>query len=172
MADTFTLYGASVALTATKSLLSLFNGSGSGVVIRVKRVEISNTQIAAVTGVQGQIELRAITNATSGSAVVPTKHVPTTVNLQAQVTCLTGATVTNATNSILSRTAWSSDEPAVGGATADEWQTITPWNVLFDATGDTRIQPLTLREGYGISVTTTSALTAGTADVRILFTRT
>lgn len=169
MADTFTLYGSSIALAATKSLLALFNGSGSGVVLKVKRIQVLNTQIAAVTGVAGQMEIRAINANSAGTAVVPTKHHPTQLSLPAQVVMNTGGTVVNLTNSVLFRTGWSSDEPAVGTGSMDEWQCIPSWVTLFESVGDALLQGYVLREGFGISVTTTAALTAGTADVRIEF---
>jgi hypothetical protein len=169
MADTFTLYASAIALTATKSLCAVFNGSGSGVVLRIKRVQVLNTQIAAATGVIGQMEVRAITSNSSGTAIVPTKHHPTQASLPAQVVMNTNGTVVNATNSVIYRQGWSSDEPAVGGATMDEWQGIPAWNTFFESVGDSLIQGFVLREGEGLSVTTASNLTAGTADVRIEF---
>lgn len=168
MADTFTLYGSAITITATKSLLALFNGVGSGVVLKIKRVQVLNTQIAAATGVLGQMEVRAITANSVGTAVVPTKHLPTQNSLPAQVVMNTGGTVVNATNTVLFRTGWSSDEPAVGAGTMDEWQCIPSWTTLFESVGDALVQGYVLREGFGLSVTT-AALSSGTADVRIEF---
>jgi len=169
MADTFTLYGASIACGATKSLLALFNGVGSGVVLKIKRVQVLNAQLTAVTGTTGQIELRGISADSAGTAVVPTKHVPTQASLPAQVVMNTGGTVVNQTNSLLFRQGWSNDEPAAGGAGMDEWENIPSWTTIFEAVGDALIQGYTLREGFGLSVTTATTPAVGTIDVRIEF---
>jgi len=169
MADTFTLYGSSIACGATKSLLALFNGVGSGVILKVKRVQVLNVQLVGVTGTTGQIELRCINANSVGTAVVPTKHVPTQASLPVQVIMNTGGTVVNQTNSVLFRTGWSNDEPSVGSGNMDEWENIPSWTTLFESVGDSLLQGYVLREGFGLSVTTATTPAVGTIDVRIEF---
>jgi hypothetical protein len=171
MAATFTLAGVGVAFGNAKHMLSLFNGAGSGRVLRVKRIWVLNNQVAGVTGVLTTWAVRRTSAQSAGTSIAPTKHDTASSNLPAQVLAATGATVTN-TGDVQVRTfVWSNDEPAASSGTNDEFQCLIPLNCVFDAaTGDTDIEPLTLREGQGLTVQHTGSSTVGVADIFIEFT--
>jgi hypothetical protein len=85
------------------------------------------------------------------------------------VTVGTGGTPSGSAD-VLRRYVWSSDEPAVSGATVDELECLVPLNVLWDAGyGDGNVQPLTLRQNEMLCIYNTTGA-AGIADIWIEFT--
>lgn len=153
--------------------LSLFNGAGSGKIIYIKRIWFLSCQTAAVTGLLQTYHLYKITTNTSGGApvtVVPVKYDTNSPNLPAQITCKKENT-TNGTATLLRTMRFSGDEPAVGTFSLDELQTIVPLNVIWDVGyGNSSVQPLTLREGEGVSIYSFfMASQAGNFDVQIEF---
>jgi hypothetical protein len=169
MAATFTVTVQGTAFASNKSLLSLFNGAGSGRILRVYRVWMLNHQTAGVTGVMTACELRRITASTGGTAQTPVKHDTASAALPAQVTAATGPTDT--VSDLFRRILWSGDEPAVGAGTNDELECLPELGKIWDAGyGDTNVEPITLREGQGISVRQPGANTIGVVDVMIEFT--
>lgn len=161
--------------TTAKSMLKVFNASGSGVVLRVYRIWVINSQIVAATGVQPQVRVvRLSTTGSGGATVTPIAHDTNNTALPAQVTAASGDTTPGTIDATFRRALYSSDEPAVGGATVDELETIVPlclfWNGGYD---DTNIEPIVLREGFGVSVYTPGVTSAaGNADFIIEFTST
>lgn len=171
MAATFTLAAIGVTFGNAKFMASLFNGSGSGRVLRVKRVWCLNNQTSAVTGVLTTFSLRRTSAQSAGTSVTPTKHDTSSSNLPAQVLAATGATVTNTSDAALRTWVWSNDEPAASTGTNDEFECLVPLNCVWDsATGDTDIEPIVLREGQGVTVQHTGASAVGVADIFIEFT--
>lgn len=171
MAATFTALFAGVAFGNNKSMAGLLNGSGSGRVLRVKRIWVLNNQTSAVTGVLTTFEVRRSTAQSSGTTVTPVKHDTSSSNLAAQVLCAHGATVTSAAADAVRKFMWSNDEPAASTGTSDELECLVPLNCVFDAaTGDADLEPLVLREGQGIDVRHTGSSAVGVVDVIIEFT--
>lgn len=171
MAATFTLTSAGTTFGNAKHMLSIFNGAGSGRVLRIKRIWLLNNQTTAVTGVLTTFALRRTSAQSAGTSVVPTKHDTTSANLPAQVLSATGATVTNTGDSPVRTFMWSNDEPAASSGTNDEFECLVPLNCVWDsATGDTDIEPITLRPGEGLTVQHTGSTTVGVVDIFIEFT--
>lgn len=163
MAQTYTLSATGVTLAANKALLGVYNGSGSGRIVRVYRVWCLNNQVTAVTGVVGVLELRRITTGSGGTAITPVKHDSNNESFPAQVVVSSNMSVT--TSSLMLRSFWSSDEPQAGVISIDEMQTVPAMNLLWDtAYSGTNVEPIVLREGYGLALMNiTSAV--GIADV-------
>jgi len=170
MASTYRGVVVGTAFAANKSMLTLFNGSGSGLVLRVKRIWMLNNQTSAVTGVLTTMEIRRISASSGGTAGGVVKHDSTSSSLPAQVTCTTGATDTLTSDPALMRFMWSNDEPATGTLTNDEIECIPAFACVWDCTGDSDLEPLVLRQGEGVSVRHTGSSTVGIADVIIEFT--
>jgi hypothetical protein len=169
MAETFTLLVQGTAFASNKSLLSLFNGVGSGRVLRVYRVWALNNQTIGVIGVMTMIELRRITASSGGTAQTPIKHDTNNPNLPAQVTASTGPTDT--VTDLFRRVLWSADEPAVGTGTNDELECLPANGLLWDAGyADANVDPIVLREGQGLSLRQPGANTIGVVDVMFEFT--
>jgi hypothetical protein len=152
-------------------MASLFNGGGSGVVLKVKKVIPLNNQTAAVTGVLCLLELRRTNADSGGTAVAATKHDTASVNLPAAIRSSTGATVTPTTDVPFRRVMWSNDEPVLSSLTNDEIECLPALTVIFDAsTGDPDVEPIVLREGQGLTLTNTTNSVVGNMDVIFEFT--
>lgn len=152
-----------------KSMGAIFNGVGSGRIVRVHRVWMLNNQTAAVTGVLTTMVIRRTTAQSAGTAVVPVKHDTASTTLAAQILVATGATVT-LTGVELRRWMWSNDEPVASSGTSDEFECLVPMNLVWDSTGDADIEPIVLREGEGISVHHSGSSAVGICDIFVEFT--
>jgi hypothetical protein len=169
MAQTYTAAAVGATFGNNKSMLGIFNGSGSGRVVRVYRIWVLNNQTAGVTGVLTTWALRRTTAQSGGTSLTPVKHDTTSETAPAQVLFATGATATLALTE-LRRWMWSNDEPAASSATSDEFETLVPLNCVWDSTGDANIEPIVLREGEGISVHHSGSSAVGLCDVFVEYT--
>ena len=163
MAETYTIAALGVSFAANKSMIGLFNGSGSGKIFRIYRIWVLNNQTAAVTGVLTNLEIRRLSAGSGGNAITPTKHDSTNASFPAQAIVASAMTVTP--TDLLRRTVWSTDEPTANTvASIDELQCIPVLTTIWD-TGyaDTTVEPIVIREGEGISVQNIGA-TVGIAD--------
>lgn len=170
MAKTYTASGIAVAFGNNKSMLAIFNGAGSGRVIRIYRVWTLNNQTAGVTGVLTTFALRRSTAQSAGTAITPVKHDTTSETHPAQILVATGGTVTLSSDLAMRTWMWSNDEPAASSGTSDEFETLVPLNCVWDSTGDANIEPITLREGQGIDVRHSGSSAVGVCDVFIEYT--
>jgi hypothetical protein len=171
MAATFTAAFLGVTFGNNKSMAGIFNGSGSGVVLRIKRIWVLNNQTSAVTGVLTTWSLRRSTAQSSGTSVTPVKHDTNSSSIPAQVLVAHGATVTSSTSDTFRNWVWSNDEPAASTGTSDEFECLVPLNCLWDsATGDADIEPIVLRETFGIDVRHSGSSAVGVADIFVEFT--
>jgi hypothetical protein len=175
MAATYSLLATAQAWTASAAYkLSLFNGAGSGVVLRVYRIWLLNAQTAGITGVTGLVELRRLT---AGATFTPTgcavaKHDSNSSDLPAAVIFGSAGTVTP--GATIRRVLWTSDEPAANTAVvADDLQAMLPLALIWDTGyGDNNVgvEPITLVEGEGISLYAAAFSAAGNSDYIIEFT--
>jgi hypothetical protein len=158
MAQTYTIAAVGVGFALNKCMLGVFNGAGSGRIVRIYRVWTLNNGTAAVTGVMTNFEMRRTSAGAGGSAI-------TSEAFPAQIIVSTNQTVT--TTDLFRRTTWSNDE-ATGNAACsmDELETLPPLNCIWDVGyGDTNVEPIVLREGYGLAVINTGNTAVGTVDV-------
>jgi hypothetical protein len=170
MAQTYTAGAVGATFANNKSMLGIFNGAGSGRVIRIYRVWVLNNQTAAVTGVLTTWTMRRSSAQTGGTTITPTKHDTNSETAPAQVLVATGATVTLTGDVALRSWVWSNDEPAASSATSDEFETIVPLNCVWDSTGDANIEPLVLRAGEGVSIHHSGSSAVGLCDVYVEYT--
>jgi hypothetical protein len=169
MADTFTAYLRDITVAPNKSLMTLFNGSGSGRIIRLHRIQCLNSSPTARAGVITNFDIRTVTASSGGSAITPTAHNPSQTALAAQVVVATGATDTVA--DLLRRFMWSTDEATAASLSIDEIQTVPALNVVWDnGYQDTSVPSLVLREGQGVALRQAGSGTVGLVDVRFEFT--
>lgn len=165
MAQTYTLAAIGATFGNNKSMLGVFNGSGSGRIVRVYRVWVLNNQTSAVTGVLTTWAIRRTSAQSGGTALTPVKHDTTSENFPAQVAVATGATVTLTSDAPFRTFMWSNDEPAVSSAVSDELECIVPLMCMWDSTGDPNLEPIVLREGQGVSIHHTGSTTVGLVDI-------
>lgn len=175
MASTYTIAAPGAAFVTNKCMLGLYNGVGSGLVLRVYRAWALNNQTQAVTGVQQLISFSRLSTGSGGISVLPVKHDSQSASLPAQVVCATNMDYT--VHARLRRFAWSSDEPLSSDANGiDEVETIPAFTMFWDysvAYNSTTVEPLVLREGYGAAIlldTLSSGTGVGSADFFIEFT--
>jgi len=168
MADTFTAYLRDVTVAPNKSLLTLFNGAGSGRALKIARIQCLNSSPTARAGVITNFDIRLVSASAGGTAVVPTAHLPTQTALPAEVLLATGATDT--VTDLLRRFMWSTDEPAASSLTIDEIQTIPAFCTVWDlGYQDLTVPKLILREGQGVALRQSGSGTVGLVDVRFEF---
>ncbi len=168
-AYTYTAAAPGVTYLLNKCMIGLYNGVGSGQVIRVYRVWSTNNQTVAVTGVLLLLQMSRITTGSGGFAIIPTKHDFQAPTPPSQIVCASGLSYTIDTS--YRRNVRSNDEPlASDNAALDEMFTIPSCNILWDSYVDSTIQPITLREGYGLGVINTTSTAVGLADFFIEFT--
>jgi hypothetical protein len=165
MAQTYTIGATGVSFALNKCLLGVFNGSGSGRIVRVYRAWILNNGTTAVTGVLTNIELRRTSAGSGGTAITPLKHDSTSESFPAQINVATNQTVT--TTDLFRRIVWSNDE-ATANATAslDELETLVPLNCIWDVGyNDANVTPIVLREGQGLALVNIGNTSVGSADI-------
>jgi hypothetical protein len=170
MAQTYTVGAVGATFGNNKSMLGIFNGVGSGRIVRVYRVWVLNNQTAGVTGVLTTWTMRRSSAQTGGTAITPTKHDTASETAPAQCLFATGPTATLTADVALRAWVWSNDEPAVSSATSDEFETLVPLNCVWDSTGDANIEPLVLREGQGVSIHHAGSSAVGLCDVFVEYT--
>jgi len=163
---TYTAFAMGVTHAAGKHLISLFNGAGSGKIVKVYRIWRFNNQLVPITGTLFETRIFRTTAQSAGTPIVPAKMDTADPDLPPQIVVATGATAT--TTILLSRNISSCDEPAAGSVmTLDEaatlWQQAMVWNIITN-------KPLTLREGEGVTLQQVTATTVGLSDILIEFT--
>jgi len=170
MAKTYTAAALGVAFASNKSLLGLFNAHATRKV-KIYRVWQLNNQTSAITGVLTSCALRKVSSLSGGTVVTPVAH--DTGNTSADltsITCVTGGTFANTADNQLRVWMWSGDEPAVSSATSDEFQCIVPLMCVWDSTGDSNIEPITLNTNEGVHVVQPGSNAVGVSDIFIEFT--
>jgi hypothetical protein len=166
----FILHASAIAIASNKSMLALMNGVGSGVVIKILKVKIMNTQTSSVVGIIADFRLRRLTALTGGTSVVPRSH-DTNDAINGSITSATGGTPTDLTGPVdLGRYVYSTDEWGPGTADVEsmDHSMQTVWAIYQHMRGE---KPITIRPGEGLDVRQLTASTAGTFDIQIIFTQ-
>jgi hypothetical protein len=170
MAKTYTASALGVAFASNKSMLGILNAHATRKV-KIYRVWTLNNQTAGVTGVLTSMQLRKISALTGGTAVTPVPHDSANTSFDlTSVTCVTGGTATDTADTAIRQVVWSGDEPSVSSATSDELECIWPLMCIFDATGNSNIEPFTLNTNEGLHLRQPGANAVGIMDVVFEFT--
>jgi hypothetical protein len=167
------MYVHGAAFASAKSMLALFNGAGSGRVLRLYGVWMIQNSTTVTTATLTSVDLIRCTNLVigSGAAATVAKHDSDSETLPAAIVGYTGGTPTTVAADIFRRLRWSADEPAVSGATIDELQMLPFLTRLWDSGYmDSNVEPIVCPEGYGVTLTQPGANTNGTVDVYFEFT--
>lgn len=172
MAATWRATSQAVAYASAKSMLDVFNATGSANIIRVYRAYLFNNGTSAVTGVLTNMRCnRLTTSITGGSTVTPVKHDTNSAALDGATSAGTGRTVTR--TDVFRQILWSNDEPAVSGTTMDEWELLVPFAEIFVAGyGDSNVEPIVCRATFGFEIQQSGSSAVGSADLEIEFTNT
>lgn len=168
-ANTWTLYITAKAFAAGACMAGIMNAGTRH--IKIRRVGMINNQTVAVTGVITAGELRVYTSATwaAPTSVTPIAHDSTNSALSSVTTGHAG-TPGGTGPSVVRRYTWSSDEPKLTTAQNNEWETLIPLNIIWDAGyGDANVQPLTLNPNESFMIWNITGA-AGLVDIWIEFT--
>lgn len=155
-------------------MIDIANGAAATKVVSAFVFMFFNNGVTSVTGALTtlQVERHSTGSPTGGSAFSPVKHNNGSANVEAAFTAGTGRTCTN--TDVFRRIVWSNDEPAVSGASMDEWELLVPNCAIWSILGETRLEPLVCRAGVGegLQIRHTGSSAVGTADAEIIFTLT
>lgn len=163
--DTWYALADAVAFAANKQHISILNASGSGVVVKVRKIFPCNLALAALTGVALRFDFKKATAHAGGTAITPVSADSTNTALPAQVTVRTGATSVTE-SSLLWPYTCTNDE--VGATQAfPSAQLMQALNSIPDGN---EIQELTLREGEGLTVKQITSSTVGSFGWLMVFT--
>ena len=174
MAETFTAQFQGVTFVNNKPMAAIINAHATEV-FKIRKVVCTNPQTVAATGVVNQLDLRMYTTTPTFTTTVAgtliehdsNNTLPTSGTYQSAASISGGVLA----GSIV-RVFWSSDEPAVSVATADELQNYVPLNTIYEWQPHSDVQPLTIRNGQCLILFNVSVGTpAGNMDVYITFTK-
>jgi hypothetical protein len=158
--NTATTTGAAAA--QNKIFIDVFNASGSGRVVRLRKMFVQ-IHVATVTGVSIQFDLdRTSAVGTGGTTLTATKSDTADENLPAQITARhapTGGATKSGTT--LFATPISTEETMTGAHLS--WA----WNIIPEGT---EVREPTAREGEGLRLIQITSSTAGTISVVAVFT--
>jgi hypothetical protein len=161
--DTWFALADAVVFAANKQHISLFNASGSANSIRIKKLFIINNSLASVTGVACRFDVKQISALSVGTAVTPLSADSGQVALPAQITCKTGATVTE--GALWFPITVANDE--VGATQAfPSSQLMAGFNWVPEGS---EIKEITLNEGEGITVKQITSSIVGSFSWLLVF---
>lgn len=155
---TWTLKVDAQAITSGKNMMAISNATGSGRVIRIYRMWVTNPQTSNVTGGITLFKLGRVSSGihSGGTAITWVPHSSAvTAGSATPFTGITavhgGSAITATFGTLLLRFARSNDELAAGGATLDEMCNVLPWALMFDAgVGDSNVEPIVIRENSSV----------------------
>jgi hypothetical protein len=170
MANIYTIAAPATPFLPNRCMIGIFNGLGSGKVIKVYRISALNNQTVAVTGVNAILDIVKISTGSGGLYLNPVKHDSLSPVVPAQVVCATNLSYT--TSARFRMCFWSNDEPLQTTAgTCDEWELLPRVQNLWESSYiDTNVQPIVLRENQGVALVNTTNTAVGIADFFIEFT--
>lgn len=158
MAATYTVAYLNVAYASAKNMFAIYNGAGSGKIIKIRRIWMISSSTAA-TGTFGIMSLGIFSGAyTAGTGGTFLKHDSNSAAVPAQIVTAqnpTGITITG----LLRVIGRSGEEIIVSDNKLSAFGALVPLNCIYDAGyGDANIQPITLREGEGIVLRTATSV--------------
>lgn len=166
---TFSVFSSAVSIANNKSMLSILNASGSGVVIKLREAKIVNAQNTAVTGIIAQFNLLRMTGHSAGTTITPLA-MDSLDSINGSVTVRTGGTITGESANIINSIKYSSDEWGVGAQDVESLDHIMQvfGNLIEQKPG---CKPLTLREGEGLTIKQVTNSSVGSFDLILVFTQ-
>lgn len=166
---TFVASARDVQIGPNKSMFSILNGIGSGVVIKLISLKIINSQTTAITGAIADFRLHRATSISSGNIVISMPHDTQDV-VNSLVEVRNSATVNGENITPLTRVKWSTDEWGVGAQDVESMDhavsSLISWYEVKPKT-----KPITLRSGEGIHIKQVAANNNGSFDFECIFTQ-
>jgi hypothetical protein len=160
-APTYSAWANDVAPAASKHMLTLFNASASGVVVKVLALRAYLLQTAAVTGAVLRWDVLKASASSAGTTITPEKWDSGATALPAEVTVRTGGTVTSG-NRLAGMIVSGEEHTTALPQRLAEGVDLMPFGLL-------KGNPFTLREGQGITVQNVTSSVVGTFGVIAVF---
>jgi hypothetical protein len=151
-----------VAQATNKSMLCIFNATGSGVTVRIHDIHMYQLGLTTQTGANARLEIRRATAVSAGTTVTAEKFDTNNSNLPAQVTIRHNGTVTD--GSLLFPLVITNDEPPLTGLAASQQD-----NSIWKPMKNLKNQPFVLRENEGLTVKNITNTVIGTWATVIVF---
>jgi hypothetical protein len=170
---TYTVIASATAPANNKSMLSIYNPTGSGYVLKLREFYLRNAATTAVTGVAASLELFRFVSAgapTGGTALTPISH-DSDDAVPAGMDARTGGTVTGEVATPLDRIRMSTDEWGPGTADVESQQQSIANYLPARAKRDGLVKPFFARPGQGLHMKFATNSTAGSLDVIFVFTK-
>lgn len=171
--DSFTVMAINITVGNNKSLLSLYNPTGSGKIVRLREFYLRNPQTSAVTGVAGDFRLFrfAMGSApTGGASVAVVKH-DTADTLGTGIVAGTGHTISGEETNALDRIIMSTDDWGPGTLDQEGAQQNIANYLPARSKRDPQLKAFTARGGQGLHMKFATNSTAGTMDIIFVFTQ-
>jgi hypothetical protein len=153
-----------VALAANKHHISIFNASGSGSLVSIKKLFQINLSLSAVTGVALRFDMKRTTAQSAGTAITPASMDSNNPALPAQITVNTNGTITEST--LLYPYVTQSDEVTAANTAVANYLT-QYGNLMLESM---EMQEVRLREGQGFTVKQITSSTVGSFAWLMAFT--
>jgi hypothetical protein len=169
MADTWVARQGAAAHASGKSMLDVFNATGSARILRAYLLYLFNSGTTAVTGVLTGFAIRRITAASAGSAVTPVAFDTSSTALDANTTAGTGRTVT--ASATFRSFVFCNEEPTTTGAGYNNLLLLVPfaeWGRY--GVDNSNLDPIVCRAVQGVDIAQTGTSAVGSADAEIIFT--
>lgn len=166
MAATVRAVGLAVTWGSAKSMIDMFNATGSARIMRMFRAYIFNNGTTAVTAALSAVRVNRTTAASGGTTITPVAHDTNSAALDANTTFGTGRTITRTDN--FRQILYLLEEPTTTGTTQANWEVLVPnaeiWNAGY---GDTTIEPIVCRAVQGVEIQNSGAGAVSTADLEL-----
>ena len=163
--QTYLVIAEDCAFANSKQHISIYNGSGSGKVVRISKLFMTNMLAnVVVTGGARRLDVKRATNFSGGSDLIPLKHDSINDDVPAQILLKTGATVTEGV--LLFPLVFPDDEMLLTQNSAAQ-QIFSGINWIPEGI---EIQEVTLNEGEGMTIKQVTNSTVGITTWIIVFT--
>jgi len=162
---TYYIWVTPMALAQNKLFLSFLNNSGSGQVLKLRKLFFINAALAAVTGVGVQFDIKRISAITGGTGVTP-NPADTGDGSLTNITCV--HTATSATEGIILYS-WYTNNDEIGLTGGFPQATIQ--SLISTQPEGNEIKELNLLEGEGFCVKQITNSTVGTFGVLAVITK-
>lgn len=161
--ETWVAYANAVAFAANKSHIAIFNATGSGKVVKCKKLFVVNLT-AAVTGIIVRFDINKASAASAGTTITPVAFDTDNAALPAGITVRTDGTITDG-STFFPYMGLSEEETAVQALSK---ATFTQFNnILMEGN---EVQEITLRENQGLTVKQITSSTVGSVGWILVFT--
>lgn len=163
--QTYLVIAADCAFAASKHHLSIFNGVGSGKVIRISKLFMTNMLLnVTVSGGVRRLDVKKATVVSGGTDLTPVKHDTINDDIPAQILIKTGATVTD--GALLFPLIFPDDEMLLTQNSMAQ-QIFSGINWIPEGL---EIQGFTLNEGEGVTIKQITSSVVGVTTWIVAFT--